>query len=136
MRIAITYEDGNIFQHFGHTKQFMVCDVENGELMSMGSLDSEEEGHEAIVNLLKDNEVNVLICGGIGAGAINALMAAGIEVFAGYQGNALDVLENLLTGEDDPTNEPTCDHHNECGCGDHKCDPSSCADAMEVAVTN
>mgnify|MGYP001240303093 FL=1 len=34
MRIGVTYEDGNIFQHFGHTEQFKLYDVENEKIKS------------------------------------------------------------------------------------------------------
>jgi hypothetical protein len=30
MKIAVTYENGMIFQHFGHTEQFKIYETENG----------------------------------------------------------------------------------------------------------
>ena len=32
MRIAVTYENGQIFQHFGHTETFKIYDVEEGKV--------------------------------------------------------------------------------------------------------
>lgn len=34
MRIAVTYENGEIFQHFGHTQEFKVYDVEDNKIIS------------------------------------------------------------------------------------------------------
>ena len=78
MRIAVTYENGQVFQHFGHTEQFKVYDVEDGKVLSSTVLDTNGSGHGALAGLLKQMNVDTLVCGGIGGGAIRALEEAGI----------------------------------------------------------
>ena len=48
MKIAVTYENGEIFQHFGHTKQFKVYEVENGVITKSKVMDSNGSGHQAL----------------------------------------------------------------------------------------
>ena len=79
MKIAVTYENGNIFQHFGHTAQFKVYKVSEGKIVSEEILDTNGSGHGALAGLLGQQGINVLICGGIGGGARYALMEAGID---------------------------------------------------------
>lgn len=88
MKIAVTYENGQVFQHFGHTETFKVYDVEDGRVMSSAVMGSDGSGHEALAELLRDRAVDVLICGGIGGGAQAALEEAGIELCAGASGSA------------------------------------------------
>ena len=80
MKIAVTYENGQIFQHFGHTAQFKVYDIENGAIASASIIDTEGSGHGALASFLQEHGVNTLICGGIGGGAQTALAAAEITV--------------------------------------------------------
>ena len=35
MKIAVTYDNGEVFQHFGHTEQFKVYEVEAGKVVHM-----------------------------------------------------------------------------------------------------
>ena len=88
MRIAVTYENGNIFQHFGHTETFKVYEVENGEIKSSQVIGSNGVGHGALAGLLSGEGIDVLICGGIGGGAQTALAEAGVELCSGAQGDA------------------------------------------------
>ena len=81
MKIAIPYEDGEVYQHFGHSEKFKIYTVENGNVSSE-IVDTEGTGHGALAGFLKARGVDVLICGGIGGGAIAALAAAGIRVLA------------------------------------------------------
>ena len=77
MRVAVTYENGEIFQHFGHTAQFKIYDIENGEILSMEVVDTNGSGHGALAGFLSAMKVEALICGGIGGGAQTALAEAG-----------------------------------------------------------
>ncbi len=122
MRIAVTYENGQIFQHFGHTEQFMLYDAGDGKITGRTLLESSGSGHGALADLLRENAVDVLICGGIGGGAQMALAEAGIRLYGGVSGNAEDAVEALLAGglEYDP--DVHCDHHGEGeahSCGHH-----------------
>ena len=87
MKIAVTYEDGNVFQHFGHTENFKIYNVEDGEVKSADVVSTNGTGHEALAGLLADQNVDVLICGGCGSGAADALAEAGIQVFSGAEGD-------------------------------------------------
>ena len=69
MRIAVTYENGEVFQHFGHTEQFKVYEVEDSKVVSSEILGSDGSGHEALATLLRERSIDVLICDGIGGGA-------------------------------------------------------------------
>jgi FKBP-type peptidyl-prolyl cis-trans isomerase 2 len=127
MRIAVTYENGEIFQHFGHTETFKVYEVRNGEVVSSQIIDSNGSGHGALANLLGNNAVDVVICGGIGGGAQAALEGQGIELCAGASGDADEAVKAYLRGELVNTGA-NCDHHGEGHtCGHH--DGDSCGDS-------
>ncbi len=126
MKIAVTHEMGSIFQHFGHTEQFKLYEVENTEIKKINFLNTNGSGHGALAGLLKENGVDVLICGGIGGGAQNALSEAGIKLFGGVQGSADAAVIAYLRGELSYNPDVHCDHHDhEHGeghtCGDHGC---------------
>ena len=122
MRIAVTYENGNVFQHFGHTEQFKVYEVENGKVVSSEIFGSNGSGHGALATLLNDKGINVLICGGIGGGAQSALAERGIELCAGASGDVDEAVAAYLRGELINTGA-NCDHHHgeDHSCGDHGC---------------
>ena len=125
MKIAVTYDNGNVFQHFGRTEQFKIYDVENGKIVSSEVIGNDGPGHGALAGLLANNAINVLICGGLGGGAMNALTSAGIEVVAGATGNTDAAVEAYLKGEL-VSSGANCDHHDhhhgeDHVCGDHGC---------------
>lgn len=118
-RIAVTYDNGKVFQHFGKTEAFKVYEVEDEKVISSEVIGSNGVGHGALAGLLADHTIDTLICGGIGGGAMNALAEAGIEVCAGAEGDTDAVLEAYLKGELESAGV-TCDHHGEGHtCGDH-----------------
>lgn len=123
MRIAVTYENGNVFQHFGHTETFKVYEVEDGKVISSEIIGSNGSGHGALAGLLSGKGIDVLICGGIGGGAQSALSDYGIELCAGAQGDADEAVEAYLRGELVNTGA-NCNHHGE----GHSCGEHSCAD--------
>ena len=129
MRIAVTYEDGNIFQHFGHTQQFKVydVDVEKGAILDTQVVDTMGSGHGALAGLLSVSGVDALICGGIGGGAQMALGEAGIKIYGGVSGNADEAVAALLAGALDYNPNVRCSHHDhEHGEGGHTCGSSGC----------
>lgn len=118
-RIAVTYDNGQVFQHFGHTEAFKIYEVEDNKVVNSEVIESNGVGHGALAGLLADNTIDVLICGGIGGGAMAALEEAGIEVCAGAEGDTDAVVEAYLKGELTSTGV-NCDHHGEGHtCGDH-----------------
>ncbi len=119
MRIAVTYDNGEVFQHFGHTEQFKVYEVEDGQVKSSEIVGSNGQGHGALAGLLAGQDIDVLICGGIGGGAQAALQENGIELCAGAKGDADIAVEAFLKGELVNTGA-NCDHHDhEHGEGHH-----------------
>ncbi|MBQ6839771.1 MAG: dinitrogenase iron-molybdenum cofactor biosynthesis protein [Oscillospiraceae bacterium] len=126
MRIAVTYADGEIFQHFGHSQQFKVYEVENGSVVSSQVVDTNGSGHGALAGLLGSLNVNMLICGGIGGGAQIALAEAGVVVYGGVTGDADLAVADFLAGNLAFNPNVRCshhDHHHGEGhtCGDHGC---------------
>ena len=121
MKIAVTYDNGNIFQHFGKTEFFKVYEVEDNKVISSEVIGSNGTGHGALAGLLAEQDVDVLICGGIGGGAQAALEEAGVELCAGAQGDVDQAVEAYLKGELVSTGA-NCDHHHEEGhsCGHHE----------------
>lgn len=86
MKIAVTYENGMVFQHFGHSQAFRVYDVQDGKIITAETVPTQGGGHGALAGFLAAQGVDTLICGGIGAGARQALAQAGIRLFPGVQG--------------------------------------------------
>ena len=125
MRIAVTYENGEIFQHFGHTEEFKVYDVKDGKVVASEVVDTNGQGHGALAGVLTALNADVLICGGIGGGAQMALAAAGIKLYGGVSGSADAAVEALLAGNLDYNPAVKCNHHDEHGeghtCGEHGC---------------
>ena len=129
MKIAVTYENGSVFQHFGHTEQFKLYDVEEGKVVSSQVVDTNGSGHGALAGFLADQQVDSLICGGIGGGALMALAEAGIRLYAGCTGDADQRVAELLAGSLTYADNATCAHHDdESGhsCGDHGCGEHGC----------
>ena len=131
MRIAVTYENGRIFQHFGHTRQFKVYDVEDSKIVSSAVVDTMGSGHGALAGVLNALNADVLICGGIGGGAQTALAAAGIRLFGGVSGDADAAVEAFVAGNLAFNPTVQCNHHDHHHgeshtCGDHGCGSHSC----------
>ncbi|WP_418667052.1 NifB/NifX family molybdenum-iron cluster-binding protein [Allofournierella sp.] len=124
MKIAVTYSDGQIFQHFGHTEHFKVYEAADGKVVRSEILDTNGSGHGALAGFLADQGVGALICGGIGGGAQTALARVGIKLYAGVSGDADTAVKNLLSGTLAFSTQANCGHHShEQGqaCGEHGC---------------
>lgn len=122
MKIAVTYEGGSIFQHFGKTETFKMYEVEDGKITSMQIVHAGGAGHSALAGFLSEQSANVLICGGIGEGAQEALKEAGIKVISGAAGEVDAAVNAYLAGELESAGT-NCDHHHEEGhscCGQHE----------------
>ena len=127
MRIAVTYENGQIFQHFGHTAQFKIYDVANGEIVRAEVVDTNGSGHGALAGFLMQLGVDALICGGIGGGAQMALAEVGIRLFGGVSGDADAAVNALIAGNLGYNPDVHCDHHDhEHGEGEHSCGSHGC----------
>ena len=144
MRIAVTYDNGEIFQHFGKTESFKIYEVEDNKVISSEIIGSNGAGHGALAGLLGEKQVNVVICGGIGGGAQDALSEQGIEVYSGAEGDVDAAVELYLKGEL-VSGGVNCDHHHEeeghscghsCGGGCHGgCGPQAIMEGRNVKKT-
>mgnify|MGYP005770133919 CR=1 FL=1 len=132
MMIAVPYENGQVFQHFGHTEQFKLYEVQNQEIAGETIVSAAGSGHGALAGFLKNAGTQVLICGGIGGGAKNALAAQNIQVFGGVCGDADQAVKDYLAGTLCYNPDVMCSHHHgehgESGhtCGEHGCGSHSC----------
>ncbi|MCR4821469.1 MAG: DUF134 domain-containing protein [Treponema sp.] len=113
MRIAVTHENGQVFQHFGHTAEFKIFDVEDGKILKSEVVSTNGQGHGALAGFLKSAGADTLICGGIGGGAQNALKEAGIKLYGGVTGSADDAVSALIAGNLAYNPDVKCDHHGE-----------------------
>ena len=122
MKIAVTFENGEVFQHFGHAETFKLYEVEENRIVSSEIIAANGSGHEAMAEFLSNLSVNVLLCGGIGDGAQKALANAGIEICSGAEGDTDAAVEAYLNGELESAGV-NCDHHHDhaegegCSCG-------------------
>ena len=133
MKIAVTYENGQIFQHFGHTEWFKIYTVENEKIIRNEVVDTNGSGHGALAKLLSALGVDALICGDIGGGAQMALAEAGIKLYGGVSGSCDAAVEALLMNSLGYNPNVRCDHHDhehgngEHNCGDHSCGTHNCS---------
>jgi len=124
MIIAVTSENGEVFQHFGHTPEFTIFETKGEKLLGPRVISTGENGHGALAGLLDALGVEVLICGGIGGGAQMALDEIGVQVVGGASGKVDEVVCAFLKGELQVNPDFQCHHHDHGG--DHKCGEHSC----------
>ncbi len=127
MRIAITHENGNVYQHFGHTAEFKIYDVLMRDILTAKVVPTNGSGHGALAKFLKDLDVDILVCGGIGSGARDALNAMCINVYSGVSGSCDQALDDLVNDRLIYQPNANCTHHdrkhhcNDGGCGSGGC---------------
>ena len=130
MKIAVTYDNGQIFQHFGHTEMFKVYEVEDGQIKNTDLVSALGSGHGALAGFLTANGVDTLICGGIGGGAQMALAQAGIKLYGGVSGDADNAVNAFINGTLGYDPDVKCNHHDHGdsghSCGSHSCGSGNC----------
>ena len=133
MRVAVTYENGEVYQHFGHTEQFKIYVTEEKEILSSEIVDTNGSGHGALAGMLSGQKVDTLICGGIGQGAKDALAQAGISLYGGVTGGADAAVKAFLEGSLSYNPDVACshhenghEHHGDCGHGGGECRHGRC----------
>jgi C_GCAxxG_C_C family probable redox protein len=123
MKIAVTTQGNQIFQHFGQCQNFTVFSIEDGKIQGKTAIDASQNGHAALAGFLKDAGVSVLICGGIGDGAKQMLSQTGIELVSGVEGKIEDAVNAYLTGSlTDQGGSCSHEDHGEdhdCSCENH-----------------
>ena len=131
MKIAVTYDNGQVYQHFGHCAQFKLYEVEDGKVVSSKMIDATGSGHSLLAGFLMMNGVDALICGGIGGGAQTALRGFGIKIHGGVQGDADAAVAALLDGTLVASDAPNCSHHDAHHGADHVCGEHGCGEHGE-----
>ncbi len=127
MKVAVTYNNNEIFQHFGHSEQFKIYDIEDNKIINSEVVNTQGAGHGAIVQFLVNNNIDTLICGGIGGGAQNALAENNIKLFGGVSGNADEAVNALISGNLEFNPNVRCSHHDhEHGNEQHTCGSHGC----------
>ena len=124
MKIAVTYDNGEVFQHFGHTEQFKIYEIENDKVINEEIIDTNGTGHGLLGKLLISRGVNALICDGLGSGARNILEENTIKVYPGVVGNVDKVIEDYINDRLNYDENKKCDHHeheHEHNCESHDC---------------
>lgn len=129
MKLAITYDNGQVFQHFGKTQQFKIYDIQEGKVGPSLVTGTGGQGHGALAGLLRALGISVLICGGIGPGAQEALKSLDITVIPGITGDADQAVQDFVDGKLVPNTEALCNHHHDGpahSCGNHGCGQHTC----------
>lgn len=129
MKLAVTYDNGQVFQHFGKTQQFKIYDIQDGKVGPSLVTGTGGQGHGALAGLLRGLGISVLICGGIGPGAQDALKSLDITVIPGITGDADQAVQDFVDGKLVPNTEALCNHHHDGpahNCGDHGCGEHTC----------
>lgn len=130
LKIAVPYENGQIFQHFGHTERFKFYETDNTEIVNSEIIETAGSGHGALAGFLMNHGADTLICGGIGGGAQTALAEAGIRLYGGVSGDADTAVTELLSGKLNYNPDVQCSHHEHHGennsCGSHSCGNKGC----------
>ena len=129
MNIAVTYENGQIFQHFGHCEAFKLYTVQDNTVTESKIVSAVGSGHGALAGFLKAQGADTLICGGLGGGARTALAEAGITLYPGVTGDADGAVNALLAGTLHYNSDVQCEHHahdaahvcGSCGADKHGC---------------
>ena len=121
MKIAVTYDNGQIYQHFGHCAFFKLYEVEDGKVIDAKILDANGSGHSMLAGMLMMNGADAVICGGIGGGAVTALGRFGIKVYGGAAGDADAAVQAFLRGELEYNPNARCSHHDEHHGEGHEC---------------
>ena len=127
MKIAVTYENGQIYQHFGHSEHFKLYEIKDNQIAAQEVVPTNGSGHGALAGFLASHGVNTLICGGIGGGAQMALAQAGIRLFGGVTGSADDAVRAFLADALAYDPDVRCSHHDHheghgrCGENKHGC---------------
>jgi predicted Fe-Mo cluster-binding NifX family protein len=123
MKIAVTTEGNQVFQHFGQCPTFTVFTIENSKITGKELIDASKNGHAALADFLKGAGVDVVICGGIGGGAKSMLSSAGMKLVSGVVGTIEEAVNAYVSGTLTDQNGD-CSHHDHdeghsCTCGNH-----------------
>lgn len=114
MKIGMPKNGEFLNQHFGQSREFLIASVENGQVVKKKEISGEslQHNHAGLSGLFLTEGVSLVITGGIGQPALNALIENGLQVIRGASGTCDEVLEKYTQGELSDKNV-TCNHHGE-----------------------
>lgn len=114
MKIAMPKDGTMVNQHFGQSKHFLIATVENQQIVNRQEISSEslQHNHAGLSGLFITEGVSLVITGGIGKPALDALKENGLEVIKGASGKCEEILGKYLAGKLDDQNV-TCNHQGE-----------------------
>jgi len=98
MKIAVTYDNGKVWQHFGKTESFKLYEAEDGRIVSSEVVSTGGAAHGALADFLAGKGVEAVICGGVGAPMVDRLAAFGIKTYPGVSGDADEAAAALAAG--------------------------------------
>jgi predicted Fe-Mo cluster-binding NifX family protein len=113
--------DSSVFGHFGSAPYFVLVDSASGKFETMVNLDQiHTHGNCQPLAALGSRVVEAVVVGGIGGGALRKLIAAGVKVYRGVEGNVKENLELMKSGAlPEFTMNMTCAGHGaEGGCAE------------------
>ncbi|WP_010296377.1 NifB/NifX family molybdenum-iron cluster-binding protein [Clostridium senegalense] len=114
MKIAMPKNGEYINQHFGKSECFFIADLDGSNIKECKEISSKDlqHNHGGLSQLLVNEGVSVVITGGIGQGAYNALKEKGLDVIRGVNGNVNDVISSFISGKL-KDKKVLCNHHGE-----------------------
>lgn len=123
MKIAVTYENGNIFRHFGNCENFKFYNIEDNKVISTDIINIEPKGQKAVAEFLASQGVTHLICGGLGSEARASLEESKIAYYPKVKALPDEAVELFIAGNLEFDLVQGC-----CGGGkkDHSCSSGGC----------
>lgn len=118
MKIAVTYDKGNVFMHFGKTENFKVYEINDNKITNTYILNNKGITHCALIDLLKKDNIDILICGNLGYGAVTKLKDNNIKLYAGVSGSSDGAVDSYLAGTLNYDNDSVCEEEHTITCRD------------------
>lgn len=119
VRIAVSVEAGEISQHFGHCEGFQIIDIENNKLVKEEFMANPGHKPGLLPRLLHERQVNVVIAGGMGGGAVDMFNENCIDVITGASGKVANVVDSYLAGTLESSGSVCHEHQHADSCGDN-----------------
>ncbi|WP_423363585.1 NifB/NifX family molybdenum-iron cluster-binding protein [Mycoplasma sp. P36-A1] len=110
MKIAMPYEDGKIFQHYGKSKQVIIYTIEEGKVLAEEVITLDLKPEQSIANVLKQNGVSTIVVGHLGQGAIDSIEKEGLDIIRGIDLDTATVAQMYADGSLKSNNQDVCDH--------------------------
>jgi len=112
MRIAVPLAQGKLSLHFGHCDQFAIFDIDDNLKKVISRKNATPPGHEpgVLPKWLHENNVSVIIAGGMGQRAQQLFAQNNIKVVIGASDQAPEQLVTAYLNDTLQTGDNICDH--------------------------